>query len=351
MPISPRDSLSVIILLSSVFLGIIISGISLALKFKQYRSRPYLFSCCIFLFQSLGIGGFLLMTSLNGRVDVHFDNILRPEHLITGFFTIIFLLAYIVEIKSPGKLNLKSILICISPFIIVSVLLVLSRPAHLHSLEEVFNGVKRPDVWLRLVMVFFYFAYTTVAVCQKYDWHRCMVSRRMITELHILTCLSVPAFIAGMMCGFFPAIIANYFLAIAVDLMILYIELKIRIPVTERQEEPAAPKQADKILFDNPEIWMNPDMTASELARIMGTNHTYLLEKIKGLGYSGYSDMINHKRIEYICKEVEKGTDESIINLMFEAGFRSRSTASREFKRIVGLTPSEYQKSVVQANN
>jgi len=351
MPISPRDSLFVIILLSSVFLGIIISGFSLALKFKQYRSRPYLFSCCIFLLQSLGIGELLLMTLLNGRVDVHFDNILRPEHLITGFFTIIFLLSYIVEIKSPGKLNLKSFLICISPFIIVSVLLVFSRPAHLHSLEEVFIGVKRQDVWLRLVMVFFYFAYTTVAVCQKYEWRQCMVSKRMITELQILTFLSVPAFIAGIMCGFFPAIVANYFLAIATDLMILYIELKIRIPVTERKEKPAASEKAEESLFDNPEIWMNPDMTASELARIMGTNHTYLLEKIKGLGYSSYSDMINHKRIEYICREFEKGIDENIINIMLEAGFRSRSTASREFKRIVGLTPSEYQKSVLQTNN
>lgn len=348
MPISPHNSLFVIILLSSVILAIIAAGIVLALKFKRYRSRTYLFSSCIFLFQSLGIGGILLMTLLNDRTDAHFDNILKPEHLITGFMTIYFLLAYIVEIKLPGKLNLKSFLICISPFLIASVLLVLSRPIPLHTLDEVFNDIKRPDVWLRLVIVVFYFAYTIAAVCQKYEWQKCLVSRRMITNLHILVFISVPAFFAGMMLGFFPAIIINYITAVTFDFLVLYIELKIRIPVTERQWKSAIPKQVGESPFDNPELWMNPDMTVSEMAKIMGTNRTYLLEQIKGLGYSSYSDMINRKRVEYICKELEKGTDTNIIGLMFEAGFRSRSTASREFKRIVGCAPSEYQESVAQ---
>jgi len=205
----------------------------------------------------------------------------------------------------------------------------------------------------------FYLAYPVLAICQPYGWRQCLVSRKMVAGLQILTFLIAPAFVAGLMCGYFPAIVCNYILAVALDALVVYIEFKIRIPVTEpvrlyepdsEHEKPAIGQTAGEALLDSPEIWMNPNMTAAELVRTMGTNHIYLLKEIKDLGYSSYSDMINRKRVEYICKELDKGTDENITNLLFEAGFRSRSTASREFKRIVGCAPSEYQKSVAQAS-
>jgi len=349
MPVSPRDSLLIVTLLSSGFLAIIVACILLALKFKQYRSRPYLFSCCFFLLQSLGIGGVLLVSLLNGRGNAHFDSILKPQSLICGFFTLFCLLAYIVEIKSPGKVSIKSFLLNVSPFIIISAILILVQPSPLHSFEELFNGMSRPDVWIRMVMVLCYLVYPIFVICQRYDWHQCLVSWKVVAALQMLTFFICPAYIAGMMCGYFPAVVINHIIAIVLDALVLYIEFKIRVPVmTERQDEHTLLEKTDESVFDNPEIWMNPDMSVAELCRIIGTNHTYLLNRIKSLGYSNYSDMINHKRVEFICKELEKGTDVNIINLMFEAGFRSRSTASREFRRIVGCTSSEYLESVSQ---
>jgi len=344
---SPRDSIIVIVLLSSVLLLVATVGIHLALKFKQYRSRPYLFASSIFLFQSLGIAGTILRTILNGQVYTIFDTILRPISLITGLLTLLCILAYIIEIKRPGKLNLKQILFAISPIIIVSVLLILVHPSPLHSLEEVFKNINHFDVLIRLVIIFFYIAYPIVAACLPYEWRQCLVSKKTITSLHILSCIASPMFIAGMICGIFPAIILNYITAIIFDFLVAYIELKIRIPVTHNYDPHKEQEtSANDSIIDSPEIWMNPDMTAVGLARIMGTNHTYLLDRIKKLGYSSYSDMINRKRVEYICKKLDDRTDVNIISLMYEAGFRSRSTASREFKRIVGCTPSEFQESI-----
>jgi len=108
---------------------------------------------------------------------------------------------------------------------------------------------------------------------------------------------------------------------------------------------PAVKELTEGSVINNPEVWMNPDMTAAELEKMMAISHADLLDIIKGLGCTGYSDMINRKRVEYICNCLDKGNDKNIIQLMFEAGFRSRSTASSEFKRIVGCTPSEYQKN------
>jgi len=346
MSIGPRGTLLVLILLSSGFFVITVAGILLALKYRQSRSRPYLFASCCFLFQSLGVGGSLLISLMNGYDNSPFEAILRPADLINGFLTLYFSLAYIVEIKFPGKLTLKSFLIGISPFIIMSTILVFVNPCPLHSSEEVFNGIKRPDVWIRLIILFFFIAYPVVVACMAYDWHQCMVSRQMVTGLHVLICLASPAFIAGMMCGYLPAVIVNYIITISADSLITYIELRIRIPVTGPRDEQPLPEKNSESIFDNPEIWQNPDMTVTELASMMGTNHTYLLKRIKALGYSSYSDMINQKRVEYICKGLQNGKAVNIINLMFDAGFRFRSTASREFKRIVGCTPSEYRRTL-----
>jgi len=347
MLISLKDSILVLVLLSSVVLLLIIACVLLALKFRQYRSRPYLLACCFLTLQLLGISGVILKSILYGRPDAHFDAILRPESLIAGFLTIIFLLSYVIEIKLPGKLDIKKALYGLSPFIIAAASLVLVHPDPVSSLDEIFNGLKRPEVLLRLIIVFFFVAYPIVAACMPYEWRQCLVSRKTITILDILICIVSPMFIMGMVCGYFPAIVANYIIAIAIDSIVVYIELKVRIPTTKPVKNVEFHKGSDEPSFLNsPEIWMNPDMSAIELAKIMGTNHTYLLNMIKQMGYSSYSDMINRKRVEYICDMLQKEPDVNIISIMFEAGFRSRSTASREFKRIVECTPSEYQESI-----
>jgi len=347
MLISPRDSLLVIIMLSSALLLVIAAGVSLALKFKQHHSTPYLLSSFFLLFQSVGILGILLRTILNSRINAHFDTLLKPTSLITGFLTLFFILAYIIEIKRPGKITLKNCLLGLLPVILLSVTLFFIPISPIHSPMELFEGINHPDIILRLLIILCFIIYPVFIVCLPYEWRQCLVSRKTIAVLHILSCLIPPAFIAGLTCGFFPAVLLNYILAITLDTLVVYIEFKIRIPVTEPIWDSSIKSQGEESILDSPEIWMNPDITATELARIMGTNHTYLLNRIKKLGYLNYSDMINRKRVEYICKNLEKGTDVNIISLMFEAGFRSRSTASREFKRIVGRTPSEYQESVL----
>ena len=41
------------------------------------------------------------------------------------------------------------------------------------------------------------------------------------------------------------------------------------------------------------------------LCKILGTNTNYLQKAIKELGYASYSEMINCKRVEFVCREIE----------------------------------------------
>jgi D-3-phosphoglycerate dehydrogenase len=54
------------------------------------------------------------------------------------------------------------------------------------------------------------------------------------------------------------------------------------------------------------------------------------------------SDMLNRRRIDYVCQQLRKDPNASIQTLFEEAGYRSRTTAWRHFTNIVGCTPSEF---------
>jgi len=351
MTISHSNTLLVILMLSSVLLCVAAASVILALKFRKYRSRPYLFASCLFLLQTLGIGTFLCNPVLNDNIDATFDTILRPSTIILGFITIIFVSAYIVEIKRPGMLTVKSLLLYTSPFTVASAFMILLHTTPIRNLNDLSDNISRPDVILRLALISLFVVYPILVACQPYEWRQCLISKKSVIVLQALLCVVSPLFVAGITCGFFPAVIANYVIAIVFDAIVAYIELKIRIPVPEKQEVQKANetrKRVDLSIIDNPEIWMNPDLTVTELAGMIGTNRTYLWNQIKDLGYQSFTDMINRKRVEYICQELENGTDKNIISLMFDAGFRSRSTASREFKRIKECTPSEYLESIAR---
>ena len=60
------------------------------------------------------------------------------------------------------------------------------------------------------------------------------------------------------------------------------------------------------------------------------------------LGFSNYHDMLNRCRVAFIMEELKKQPDQSIQELFYCAGYRSRATASRNFQLIAGCSPSEY---------
>lgn len=60
---------------------------------------------------------------------------------------------------------------------------------------------------------------------------------------------------------------------------------------------------------------------------------------------------INEYRIEYfknmIEKAIEKNENINFLSFAYEAGFKSKSSFNRYFKEIIGKTPSEYYKNLI----
>lgn len=103
-------------------------------------------------------------------------------------------------------------------------------------------------------------------------------------------------------------------------------------------------------LMENPDVWQNPDLTAGELCNMVWTNSNYLQRAIKEMGYQSYSDMINRKRVDYVCRELSRADGSNIQDVLYRAGYRSRVTAWRNFTAITGLSPVDWMVKVQSAD-
>jgi AraC-like DNA-binding protein len=95
-------------------------------------------------------------------------------------------------------------------------------------------------------------------------------------------------------------------------------------------------------LMNDPTIWQDPELTADKVVKLVGTNRTYIQHAARQLGFANLSDMVHRRRIDYICECLRKDPNANIQDLFWDAGYRSRATAWRNFTNIVGRTPTEF---------
>lgn len=93
------------------------------------------------------------------------------------------------------------------------------------------------------------------------------------------------------------------------------------------------------------QLYLQHDLSLSQLAQATGTNHTYLSKYFaqQGLTYNAY---INGLRVRHFMRLYQAAAGEQRIvtaqQLAFESGFRSYSTFSAAFKQNTGMTVSAW---------
>lgn len=112
-----------------------------------------------------------------------------------------------------------------------------------------------------------------------------------------------------------------------------------------------------KVIFDNTEalivekkLFIEPRLTADSLANTVDVNAVKLTSIIKLFSDKNFSDYINEFRIEF-AKELlvdEAYKNYTITSIGLESGFNSKSSFYATFKKHTGLTPTEYQKSLLK---
>jgi AraC-like DNA-binding protein len=85
------------------------------------------------------------------------------------------------------------------------------------------------------------------------------------------------------------------------------------------------------------------DFSADRLTALVDSNSQYVSQVINEKYNCNFNNLLNKYRIKEACKRMnESGDNLTIEAISYSVGFKSRSTFVISFKRVTGLTPSEY---------
>lgn len=97
----------------------------------------------------------------------------------------------------------------------------------------------------------------------------------------------------------------------------------------------------------NEKPYLNPELTLGTLAKELGVTPDYLSLILNTKLHRNFFDFINHHRVEefkQICRE-HPDKNSTIMSMAWDAGFNSKPTFNRVFKKITGITPGEFVRS------
>lgn len=104
-----------------------------------------------------------------------------------------------------------------------------------------------------------------------------------------------------------------------------------------------------KILLKNEKPFLNSKLTLKELANKLNMPSSHLSYLLNEVMDTNFNDLINSYRIDYIIELMQDPENQKVtlLSLAFEAGFNSKASFFRIFKKQTGKTPSEYYKQLI----
>lgn len=126
---------------------------------------------------------------------------------------------------------------------------------------------------------------------------------------------------------------------------------EIKSTLLPRQELKLLAQRIDDYLIQS-EVYTNPDLTISQLANGMNISADKASAAINKEMNKSFFDLINEKRVDkakiLLTRKIDQMTIEAIG---YEAGFNSRASFYRAFKKHTTFTPSEYLSRPGQLSN
>ncbi len=98
-----------------------------------------------------------------------------------------------------------------------------------------------------------------------------------------------------------------------------------------------------KRLCEEELIYLKPDITLNQLAKMLGTNRTYLSVTLHTQYRTSFCNFINSQRAAYAALLL-KQPGRTVKSVMYLSGFGSYNGFRRAFIKSYGCTPGEYQK-------
>ncbi len=95
--------------------------------------------------------------------------------------------------------------------------------------------------------------------------------------------------------------------------------------------------------------FLDPQLTLGALAKLLGVNTTALSFVINNGFGKNFNDFVNEFRINEVKTKLASGAaqNQNLLGIALDAGFNSKATFNRAFKKFTGVAPKEFQDNPV----
>ena len=178
----------------------------------------------------------------------------------------------------------------------------------------------------------------------------------MRKAVYNITCLFlIPITVWVLSCIFYsPAFDVFYFITTGIALYFIYYNVDLIFPhealynpVRDFTTTEAHPfDELINQLFEQEKLFLNPDLVLTDVARMIGTNRSYLSKYFNEQRNMSFHDYVNNLRLEHVESLINSKPEFTIEEIALTSGFNSISTFRRAFVKKYGATPSQYRQTL-----
>lgn len=95
----------------------------------------------------------------------------------------------------------------------------------------------------------------------------------------------------------------------------------------------------------NEDIYMNGDLALRTLSESLNESPHYVSQVISQDLHTTFYDLLNQRRIDAAMRRLRESPDETVLAIALSVGFNSKSAFHAAFRRVTGMTPSDYRKT------
>ncbi|NNF34793.1 MAG: helix-turn-helix transcriptional regulator [Saprospiraceae bacterium] len=112
------------------------------------------------------------------------------------------------------------------------------------------------------------------------------------------------------------------------------------------EQEKSTIKLAISDIMEREKLFLDPELSLNQLASNLNLNRRDVSQVINEKLKMSFHDFVNFHRIEVAKSQIRNGDSKmTILEVLYQSGFNSKSSFNHAFKKHVGMTPTEYRKS------
>ena len=370
--------------IATIFAGALVCLLSSLLLFARSKmgERSRIILSVIVLFSVFNyIPRFIAL--INGYVP---DFAVSANMLLIANFMIVSYIMYPIEVISPGWLNFWRILKLYIVWLFLLGIYLFSlwigiQYTPYQSLPEMLAHITKFEVWFRLILCLLMFTPGLFIIFIHRQGLYNNTDRMWLKKYVFTFFINILAYFLVLAYNHPALHTLYYYISVGCSLYIVYMELFDRLLdrptgntftvkkifreeifsadsetylsskeyITEPKNSAVA-ERLDAYMKKN-STWRDPDLSLNRLASELFTNRTTLSLVMRESGFENYTNYINRLRIDDFILQIESGQFANFQQAFFFVGFRSRSTALRNFRQFTGMSPSDYFNKFDSGNN